>query len=122
MDAYREGIINLDELREQKATISNRLNVVDAQLKAAKGEQEGAEQTEISWPDLQDLSAVYKRTMDKADFKTKEKIANLLINRVMLYPDKAVVEGIIPVGPYALSSATHASPVPMIRGRFPNFL
>ncbi len=47
--------------------------------------------------------------MSQADFATRENIANLLINRVKLYPGKAVVEGIIPVVPDVLSFAQHVA-------------
>jgi hypothetical protein len=35
--------------------------------------------------------------MAKADFEKKQKIVNLLVNSVTLFPNRAVVEGIIPV-------------------------
>ena len=48
--------------------------------------------------------------MSKADAATRQTIANLLINRVKLFPTKAVVEGIIPTYPDALVPAQHAAP------------
>jgi site-specific DNA recombinase len=111
LDAYREGVIDLDELREQKAKINARLKLVNAKLEASKTAQEGLQDSQITFGDLEDLSAVYKRAMSKADFVTRAKIANLLINRVKLYPDRAVVEGNIPVGDYALRTSSYASPV-----------
>jgi site-specific DNA recombinase len=110
LDAYREGIIELDELREQKAKISKRLHVVKAKQKAAQSALERPGQQKISYTELVDLSAVYNRAMARADFATRHKIANLLINRVKLYPDKAVVEGIVPVVPDVLSSAHRRAP------------
>ena len=48
--------------------------------------------------------------MRKADVSTKRTIADLLINRVKLYPERAIVEGIIPLDNYALVPSKHASP------------
>ncbi len=48
--------------------------------------------------------------MSKADFATRESIANLIINRVKLYPNKAIIEGIVPVVPDVLSSAHRGAP------------
>ena len=110
LDAYRVGVIDLDELREQKAKINVRLKLVNAKLKAAQSAQEGLQDSEITFADLEDLSAVYKRAMSKADFTTKAKIANLLINRVKLYPYRAVVEGNIPVDDYALRTSSYIFP------------
>ncbi len=111
LDAYREGIIELDELREQKAKIAKRLHVAKAKQKAIQNAQEGAGTPDISLSELLDLSAVYKRAMSKADAATKQTIANLLINRVKLFPEKAVVEGIIPLDNYALVPSKHAAPL-----------
>src|SRR5690606_2457123 len=66
---------------------------------------------DITLSELLDLSAVYKRAMSKADASTKQTIANLLINRVKLYPTKAVVEGIIPLDTDALVPSKHATPL-----------
>jgi site-specific DNA recombinase len=111
LDAYREGIIELDELRDQKAKVSKRLHVMKAKQKTAQSALERPGQQKISYTELVDLSAVYRRAMARADFATRESIANLIINRVKLYPEKAVVEGIVPVVPDVLNSAQHASPL-----------
>ncbi len=111
LDAYREGIIELDELRVQKAKIQKRLHVVKAKQKAAQGVLDGPGQQEITYTELVDLSAVYRHAMARADFSTRESIANLIINRVKLYPDKAVVEGIVPIVPDVLSSAHRSAPL-----------
>ena len=53
--------------------------------------------------------------MSKADASTKQTIANLLINRVKLYPTKAVVEGTIPTHPDVLVPSQHTAPLRLIR-------
>ena len=111
LDAYRESIIELDELREQKSKIAKRLHVAKAKHKAIQSAQEAPGTPNITLSELLDLSAIYKRAMSKADPSTKQTIANLLINRVKLFPTKAVVEGIIPLDNYALIPAKHASPL-----------
>ncbi|MEX1248633.1 MAG: recombinase zinc beta ribbon domain-containing protein [Anaerolineales bacterium] len=110
LDAYREGVIELDELREQKAKISKRLHVLKAKQKAAQSALERPGQQKISYTELVDLSAVYRRAMSQATFATRESIANLLINRVKLYPNTVVVEGIVPVVPDMLSAAHRRLP------------
>ena len=46
---------------------------------------------------LGDVSTRFSRSMANATFETRQKLANLLINSVTLYPDKAVVQGNIPI-------------------------
>ena len=86
IDAYRESIIDLDELREQKAKISKRVKVLEANRKAATSQVEGSGKLEITDAMLDDISAHYHRVMAKADFVTRTKIANLLVNRIHLAP------------------------------------
>ena len=97
IDAYRESVIDLDELKEQKSKIKKRAQILEAKKKAALNRLEGSGQLEITDTILDDLSARYQRVMAQADFKTKTKLANLLINRVSLYQDRAIVKGNIPV-------------------------
>jgi hypothetical protein len=46
---------------------------------------------------LGDVSARYQRVMAKANFATREKLVNYLVNSVTLHPHKAVVQGNIPL-------------------------
>ncbi len=97
LDAYRESIIEIDELKEQKAKIANKLKALNAQQKAALSQLEGSGRPEITMAMLGDVSARFQRVMAKADFATREKLANLLINSVTLHKDRAIVKGNIPV-------------------------
>jgi len=97
LDAYREGIIDLEELKSQKEKIAARRITLEAKKKAAPSLVESAGKTEITMDMLGDVSARFQRAMAKADFTTREKLANLLVNSVTLYTDKAVVKGNIPI-------------------------
>jgi hypothetical protein len=46
---------------------------------------------------LGDVSACFKRVMAKADNATREKLVQALVNSITLLPDKAKIEGNIPV-------------------------
>jgi hypothetical protein len=46
---------------------------------------------------LGDVSARFSRVMAKADFATREKLVNRLVNSVTLMTDKAIVRGNIPI-------------------------
>jgi site-specific DNA recombinase len=97
LDAYREGIISLDELKDQKEKIAAKRKVVEARIKAAQGQQESLAQPEITMDMLGDVSARFSRAMANAAFDKRQKLANLLINLVTLFPGRAVVQGNIPV-------------------------
>jgi hypothetical protein len=97
VDAYRESVISLEELKEQKSKIASNRKVLEVKINATQSQQESARQPEITMEMLGDVSTRYHKVMANADFATREKLVNLLVNSVKLFPSKAVVEGIIPV-------------------------
>ncbi|MBI3169573.1 MAG: hypothetical protein HYZ22_13905 [Chloroflexi bacterium] len=97
LDAYREDIIDLDELKNQKEQIAAKRKALEAKKKAPPRRVESTGQTEITLDMLGDVSARFSRVMAKADFAKRKKLVNLMVNSVTLYTHKAVVKGRIPV-------------------------
>jgi site-specific DNA recombinase len=97
LDAYRESIIDLDELKSQRETIAAKRKALEAKKKATPSRTESTGQTEITLDMLGDVSARFSRTMAKADFAKREKLVSHLVNSVTLYTNRAVVKGNIPV-------------------------
>lgn len=116
IDAYRQEVISLDELRIQKGTISDRRKVLEGKKDALQCHTEAFKQPKITMDMLGDVSRRFQRVMKKADFQTRERITNLLVNSVTLYPDKAIVKGNIPLDKFdALAS------LPQLRDRVYSF-
>ena len=97
LDAYREEVISLEELKTQKAKIADGRKVLEAKKKAALSHTESLGQPKITMDMLGDVSARFQRIMAKADFAKREKLVNLLVNSVTLKTDKATVKGNIPI-------------------------
>lgn len=97
LDAYREEVINLEELKAQKEKISSRRKVLEAKKKAIPSHTDDLERPQITMDMLGDVSARFQRVMAKADFSNREKLVNLLINSVTLMSNKAIVKGNIPI-------------------------
>jgi site-specific DNA recombinase len=97
LDAYREEIIDLEELRDQKSKISENRAAMQAQQKAAQSQLEHSGRPEITMAILGDVSTHFERVIAKADFAAREKLVNLLIQSAALYKEKVVVKGKIPV-------------------------
>ncbi len=97
IDAYREGIIDIGELKTQKENIASKRKTLEAKKKATPSHTESAGQTEITLDMLGDVSARFQRAMAKKDFATREKLVNLLVDSVTLNTHKALVKGNIPV-------------------------
>jgi site-specific DNA recombinase len=97
LDAYREAVISLDELKVQKEKIANRRKVLEGKKDAVLSHSEGTERAKITMGMLGDVSARFSRVMAKADFATREILVNRLVNSVTLMTDKAIVRGNIPI-------------------------
>ncbi|MBI5963984.1 MAG: recombinase family protein [Chloroflexi bacterium] len=109
LDAYREAIISLEELKAQKMKISDRRGFIEAKKKAILSHTEGLGQQKITMGMLGDVSARFQRAMAKADFAKREKLANLLVNSVTLKTDKAIVNGNIPIDKLDALTTPHLS-------------
>jgi site-specific DNA recombinase len=97
IDAYREEVISLEELKMQKEKIASVRKTLEAKKATVPRHTESAEQPKITMAMLGDVSARFERVMRKADFSVREKLTRLLVTSVMLYPNKAVVSGNIPL-------------------------
>lgn len=97
LDAFREEVISLDELKAQKEKITSRRKVLEAKKKTAPSPTEGLGRSKITLDMLGDVSARYQRVMPKSDFLTREKIVNRLVTSVTLLTNKAIIRGNVPV-------------------------
>ncbi len=97
LDAYREEVISLEDLKAQKEKIADRRKVLDGKKKAVLSHTESTGQPQITMNELGDVSKRFQRATAKANFAQREKIVNLLVNSVTLYKNKAVVSGNIPI-------------------------
>jgi site-specific DNA recombinase len=110
IDAYREEVISLEDLKAQKEKIVGRRKVLEDKKRAALSPTEGLGQPKITTAVLGDVSARFQRVMSKANFETKEKLAHLLVNSVTLYSSKAIVKGNIPITKLDVLSTADKTP------------
>lgn len=97
LDAYREGIINIDDLKKQKKLISTKRKALEVKRKTPQSHLESSGQPEITLAMLGDVSKRFSRAVEIASFDKRQKLVDLLINSVTLFSDKAIVKGNIPV-------------------------
>lgn len=111
LDAYREAVISLEDLKAQKEKISIRRKVLAAKKKAVLSHTDSLGQPKITMDMLGDVSARFQRVMSKANFDTREKLVKLLVNSVTLMTKKAIVKGNIPINSLDVLNPMHQSPV-----------
>ena len=108
LDAYREEVITLEDLKAQKEKIAGRRKVLEGKKKAILRQTERAGQPQITMDMLGDVSMRFERAMNKASFAEREKLVNLLVNSITLWPDKAIVKGNIPISHLDALSSPHS--------------
>ncbi len=97
LDAYREKIIDLAQLKRQMGKLTEKRTHQDAVRRALARRTEPLERPRITREMLGDLSSRYRRAMSNADFTARRQIVESLVTGVTLYPGKAVVSGVIPI-------------------------
>ncbi len=68
LDAYREEVISLEDLKIQKEKIANRRKVVEGKKNTILSHSESTGQREITIAELGDVSKRFQRVIAKADF------------------------------------------------------
>jgi hypothetical protein len=97
IDAYRGQVISLDHLKPQLKKIEAKRARLTTERKAFLQRQEGSRSPRLDSLDLDAIASRLKRAMARADFATRQRIVQVLLNSVTVYPDRAVVSGVLPL-------------------------
>jgi len=97
VDAYRAQVISLDQLKTQLKKVTDKRTRLKDENDRLQAHQESPGHPDIPLRDLGDVSARLKRAMTRTDFQTRQRIVQALVNSVTLYPDRAVVSGVLPL-------------------------
>jgi site-specific DNA recombinase len=97
LDAYRAQVLTLDQLKMQLTKVQLKKSRLIDERKALLARQEGPQAANIASLDLNAIASRLKRAMARADFATRQRIVQVLLNSIILYPDRAVVSGVLPL-------------------------
>jgi site-specific DNA recombinase len=117
LDAYRENVIDLEQLKTQMQKLKARRAHLEGLQEALARSSATPQRPAITREMLGDLSARYRRAMANVDFSARRKIVEDLVTQVAIYPGRAVVSGIIPIDNGRLSPACLLPPGSLARGR-----
>ena len=100
VDVFSEGLISKDKLREKMLKVNNRRESLETELMKLKGEQEQAiltNQVRKSVTEYcQDISQNLQR-IGQEDFKAKQYLLTLLIDKIEIFKDRIQIHTVIPV-------------------------
>ena len=98
LDAYRESIISMDQLRDQMSKVEDRKKRLDEERRALQAKLESDSSQLL---DLNDMEQVCKKISDRLDsikenFEAKRFILTLLISRIVVQGRRVRIRGLLP--------------------------
>ena len=88
LDAYQAGLISLDELRKRQNPLDNQLQSIRANLTSSSQPK-----PQIA---LGEFMEAIQRALSSCDFKTRQEVIRLLIERIVVTDEALTVEHVIP--------------------------
>jgi site-specific DNA recombinase len=112
IDAYQTGVIELDELTERRARLTDECAHMEAQIDRLRQlEQEQQRQVDLSVT-VEEFCRNIGAALDDPSFETKQKILRLVVERIDFVDDQITIRHVIPV------SAGPPADVQLRRNRF----
>lgn len=97
IDAYQTGVIELDELTERRARLTDECAHMEAQIDRLRQlEQEQQRQVDLSVT-VEEFCRNIGAALDDPSFETKQKILRLVVERIDFVDDQITIRHVIPV-------------------------
>lgn len=101
LDAYREHIITIDQLKDQMAKVQEKKKLLDQEKQGLLSKQESSISKLSVKKTINDYCKQVERRLDslKDDFDGKSYLLHLAINKIVVDGNKVRIKGIIPTAP-----------------------
>lgn len=104
LKAYSEGVINLEQLKEQNQRIKEEKLKLEQDKEGLRKEDTGGEIDKDKVITLKSYLMHYRETMDKMEFEKKQQFLRLVLDQVMIQNKEVIMTGLLPVGSNAALS------------------
>lgn len=98
VDAYQAEAIELSELRERREQVRGRREVLIAQRDQERRAQAERREARARWSDLEAFCRRVRSRLDEASFAERQRVLQLLIERVIVGEDSLEIRHVIPLG------------------------
>ena len=98
LDAYQAEVIDLAELKARRELIQGRRQVLVIQRDQEQRLQAGRQAAKAAWSDLEAFCRRVRARLDEASFAERQRILQLLIERVIVGEDSLEIRHVIPLG------------------------
>ena len=98
IDAYQSEVIDLEELRARREQIRGRREVLTTQRDQEQRSSAERRAARAVWSDIEAFSRRVRTRLDEADLTERQRILQLLIERVIVGEDSLEIRHVIPLG------------------------
>jgi len=97
LDAYRNGIINIEQLKAQMGKIQEKKNILSQERQRLAEISAQTVPTDLLKRSVKDYCKAIKTRLKHLTFEEKQQVLRLLVNRIVLERDKVRIRGVIPL-------------------------
>ena len=109
LKAYSEGVINLDQLKEQNQRIKEENLKLEQNKEEIRKEGSHENVEEFEAITIKNYLMRYRDTMDSMQFDKKQQFLRLVLDQVLIQNKEIVMSGVLPAGQNALLRPQHLS-------------
>jgi len=107
IDAYQAGVIELEELQERRQRIEEHGQVLSERLREIKQQRVEREQEIRLLAGLEEFRASICGALEEPGYVVKQKVLQLVIDRIMVEEERVTIRHVVPTGPVRLQTEPH---------------
>ncbi len=119
LDAYQAEVIGLDELKERRRHVEEHGRMLGERLREIEKDRTDREQELRLLEGLEAFCQSVRGTLDQPSFEVRQKVLQLVVDRIVIQDSKLVIHHVMPVGPVRLRTDHHEAACPGFRGAGP---
>jgi site-specific DNA recombinase len=104
IDAYQAEVIELSELSERRRGVEEQGRMLQERLRAIEQQQTSRENELRVLEGVEAFCASVRGSLEEPSFEVKQKVLQLVVDRVVVEDSRVVIQHIIPTGPVRLQT------------------
>ena len=112
IDAYQVGVIALAELQDRRRRIEEHRQALTGRLQEIHQQRQAREQEIRLLQGLEGFCASLREALADPSFAVKQKVLQLVLDRIIVEDTQLVIRHVIPTGPVGLQPRHHDSRTP----------
>ncbi len=116
LDAYQAEVIGLEELKERRRHVEEHGRMLGERLREIEKDRTDREQELRLLEGLEAFCQSVRGTLDQPSFEVRQKVLQLVVDRIVIEDSKLVIHHVMPVGPVRLRTDHHEAAGPGSRG------